>query len=204
MAPLEIGAGGFHEFVHRGRTAAAGGLVGRKDHALDAVLTVDRPQRHQRGDGGAVRVGDDALVIPDAAGVDLGDHQRDVRVHAEGRGIVDHNGACLDRNRRELAGNAAAGREQRDVDALEGALGEFLDHDLFAAERDGLAGGAGAGQRLELADRKTAAVHGGDEFGADSAGDADYRDDGIVTHFRFSMFSAGNKKAPDLFRRGFG
>ena len=109
---------------------------------------------------------------------------------------------------RKLAGNAAARREQRDIDAVEGALGEFLDHDRLAAELNGLAGRAGAGQRLQSADGKAALVHGGDEFGADCAGDANYRYDGIVTHFALFMFDFGSsqaiKKAPDLFRRGFG
>ena len=124
-------------------------------------------------------IGDDALVVPDAAGVDLGDHQRHVRVHPERRGIVDHDGAGLHRERRELPGDAAAGREQRDVDALEGALGELLDHDPLAAEIDGLAGRAGARQRLQPADRKAAPVHGGDEFGADGAGHAGNGNNGI-------------------------
>jgi hypothetical protein len=81
----------------------------------------------------------------------------------------------------------------------------FLDHDRLAAEFDRLAGRAGAGQRLEPADGKAAPVHGGDEFGADCAGDADNGDDGIVIHLalRF-VWVLGNKKAPDLFRRGFG
>jgi hypothetical protein len=134
------------------------------------------------GDGGAVRVGDDALVVADAACVDLGDHQRHVRIHAEGGGVVDHDGAGLDRERCILLRDAAAGGEQGDVDALEGALGQLLDDDVLAAERYRLAGRAGACERLELADAKAALVHGGDEFGAYRTGDADNRDDGIVTH----------------------
>ena len=54
--------------------------------------------------------------------------------------------------------------------------------DPLAAEVDGLAGRAGAGQRLELADRKGAPVHGGDEFGADSAGHAGNGNNGFVAH----------------------
>ena len=82
-----------------------------------------------------------------------------------------------------LLRDAAAGGEQGDVDAFEGALGQLLDDDVLPAERHRLAGRAGAGQRLELADAKAALVHGGDEFGAHRTGDADNRDDGIVTHF---------------------
>ena len=64
---VEIGAGRFHQLLHRGGAGAARRLIGRQDHALDAVLPVDRPQRHQRRDRRAVRIGDDALVIADAA-----------------------------------------------------------------------------------------------------------------------------------------
>ena len=89
--------------------------------------------------------------------VDLGDHQRHVRVHPEGRGVVDHDGAGLHRDRRELPRDAAAGREQRDVDAVEGVLVELLDDDLLAAEVERLAGRARARQRLQLADAESRA-----------------------------------------------
>ena len=173
-AAFEMSAGRFHQLLHHGGTAAARRLVGRQDDALDAVLPVDRPQRHQRGDRRTVRNGDDALVLPDTARVDLRDHQRHVRVHAEGRGIVDHDRAGPNGRGRELPGGAATCREQRDVDAL--------DDDFLTAEVDGLAGRPGAGQRLELADRKGAPVHGGDEFGADSAGHAGNGYNGFVAH----------------------
>ena len=202
--PVEAGAGRFLQFLHRRRTGAAGRLIGRQDHALDAVLLVDWPQRHQRRDRRAIRVGDDALVIPDAVSVDLGDHQRHVRIHPEGRGIVDHDGAGLHCDWRVLSGNAAASRKQRDVDAMEGVRGQLLDKNPLAAEVDGLAGRAGARQRLELADAEIALVHGGDEFGADSAGYTDNGYNGIVRHFGLSSRFAGNKKAPVLFGRGFG
>jgi hypothetical protein len=137
----------------------------------------------QRGDRGAVGNGEDALVLADAVGVDLGDHQRHVRIHPEGGGVVDDHGAGLHRERREFAGNAAAGREQRDIDALEGALVKLFDDHLLAAKIDGLAGRACARQRLELTNRKGTSVHGGDEFGADGAGHADDGNNGIVRHF---------------------
>ncbi len=61
-------------------------------------------------------------------------------------------------------------------------LGQFLDDDLLAAKADGLSGGAGARQRLQPADREFALVHGGDEFSADGAGDADDGHGGIAVH----------------------
>jgi len=90
---------------------------------------------------------------------------------------------------------------------MERVRGQFLDQDPLAAEIDSLAGRTGARQRLELADAEIALVHGGDEFGADSAGYADNGYNGIVGHFGLSSrfeHAAGNKKAPVLFRRGFG
>ena len=83
----------------------------------------------------------------------------------------------------ELPGNAAARREQRDIDAFERTLVEFLNHDFLAAEIDGLAGRARARQRLQFPDRKAALVHGGDEFGTDSTGHAGNGNHGIVLHF---------------------
>ena len=61
---------------------------------------------------------------------------------------------------------------------------------------------------LSLPSGKSAPVHGGDEFGADRAGYADNGNNGLVAHgpillVRASMLRA-IKKAPVLFRRGFG
>src|SRR5437899_820862 len=90
--------------------------------------------------------------------------------------------ASLDGRWREFSRGAATCREQRDVDALERLFGELLDHDPLTAEVDGLARRPGAGQRLELADGKGAPVHGGDEFGADSAGYTSNGNNGFVAH----------------------
>ncbi len=73
----------------------------------------------------------------------------------------------------------------------------------LAAEFDGLAGRAGAGQRLELADGKTAPVHGGDEFGADCAGHAGDGNNGFVAHGSVLWLGdSGNKKSPGPFQAG--
>jgi len=120
----------------------------------------------------------------------------------------------LDRDRRKSPGDAAAGREQRDVDALEGVFGQFLDYELLAAKRKPLACRALAGKRFQLADAKAALVHGGHELATHSAGHAGNGNNGIVGHFALLCSSmipenrsgshSGNKKAPDLCRRGFG
>ena len=180
---FEAGARRFHQFLHGGSTRAARRLIGRDDQALDAVLPMDRPQRHQRGDRRAIRYGNDALVLTDAARVDLRDHQRHVRVHAEGGGIVDDDGAGLGGDRRIFPGNAAAGGEQRDVDAVERIRSQFLNGDGLATKAKRLARRTGARQRFQPADREPALVHGGDEFGTDGAGHAGNGNNRIVLHF---------------------
>ena len=52
--------------------------------------------------GGAVRVGDDAVVVSDRVAVHLGDDERCVRVHAEDGGVVDDDAASLSGLRRPL------------------------------------------------------------------------------------------------------
>ena len=118
------------------------------------------------------------------AGVDLGDHQRHVRIHPEGRRIVDDDGAGLDRDGRELPARCrrpprtARCRRLRTSRSVSSSITIVLP-----AKFDGLARRARARQRLQLADRESALVHGGDEFGADSAGHAGNGNNGIVLHF---------------------
>ena len=106
-----------------GLGAGAGhGLVAGGEDALAAERLVQRIERHQRDGRGAVRVGDDALVPLHVRRVDLRHHQRHVVVHAEGAGIVHHHAAGLGGDGRKLLRDAAAGAEQRDVDARERVL----------------------------------------------------------------------------------
>src|SRR5882757_8731964 len=85
---------------------------------------------------------------------------------------------------------------------MEGMRGQFLDQDPLATEVDGLAGRAGAGQRLELTDAEIALVHGGDEFGADSAGDTDNGYNRIVRHVGLPLWLQAIKKSPGPFQAG--
>ena len=51
---------------------------------------MDGVQRHKGDGGGAVRVGDELLSLA-RLHVDLGDDERDVRVHPPRRRVVDHD-----------------------------------------------------------------------------------------------------------------
>ena len=52
-------------------------------------------------------------------GVDLGDDQRHVVVHAPVAGVVDDDRAGLDQLRRPLGADRAAGRGEHEVEALD-------------------------------------------------------------------------------------
>mgnify|MGYP007068789169 CR=1 FL=1 len=73
-------------------------LVGGDDQALEPGRVVERRQGHHHHHGGAVRVRDDALVVLRGLGVDPGDDQRHVLMHAPETGVVDNDGSGLDEN----------------------------------------------------------------------------------------------------------
>ena len=75
----------------------------------------------------------------DVVGVDLGHDQRHLGVHAEGMAVVDHDGAALDGFGQQLLGDIVAGSAEYDVAALKGLGASLFDHNLLAAELDGLA-----------------------------------------------------------------
>ena len=81
--------------------------------------------------GGAVRVGDDAVVVSDRVAVHLGDDERCVRVHAEDGRIVDDDAAGLNSLRRPLLQEEAAGARRcewtlpRDRGSERGRRGEW-------------------------------------------------------------------------------
>ena len=63
------------------------------------------------------------LVAVERVGVDLGDDQRHVVVHAPVAGVVDDDRAGLDQPRRPLGADRAARRGENDVEALDRLLG---------------------------------------------------------------------------------
>ena len=129
---------------------AGNGLVAGGENALHTESLVQRIERHQRNGGGAVRVGDDALVLLHVRGIDFGHDERDGIVHAEGAGVIHHHAAGLGGDRGEFLGDAAAGAEQGDVDALERVFSEFLNRNVLPSELQLLADGTGGGEQSQL------------------------------------------------------
>ena len=81
--------------------------------------SIERLERDDHLHRRAVGVGDDPAVAVDRVGVDLGDDQRHVVVHAPVAGVVDDDGARLDQLRRPLGADRAAGRGEDEVEALD-------------------------------------------------------------------------------------
>jgi hypothetical protein len=96
-------------------------LIGRDDDALDAGAVMQRLQRHHHLRGRAVGVRDDHLVaiFLDRVGVHLGHDQRDRRVIAVKRAVIDHHAALRGGDGGIFFRRVRADGEQRDVIAGE-------------------------------------------------------------------------------------
>ena len=144
------------QLVDRGLAGAGDRLVGRDHEALDPRLVVEWLQGDDHLHRRAVRVGDDPAVPLDRVGVDLGDDQRHVVVHAEMAGVVDDDGARLDQLRRPLGADRSARRGEDDVEALDRVLAERTALERRAVPIDLPAGRALGGEGNQLADREAA------------------------------------------------
>ena len=105
----------------------------------------------------------------DVVGVNLGHDQRYLGIHTEGMAVIDHDGAALDGLGQQLLRNVVAGGSKHDIAALKGLGASFLNHDLLAAELNGLARGACTCQQLELANRELLLVEALEHLGAYSS-----------------------------------
>ena len=82
--------------------------------------------------------------------VDFRDDERDVRIHAEGRAVIDDDAAALDGFGGQGEGDGAAGAEDREIEAFEGFRLGFLDGPFLAAVGHLGACGAGGSQGAEF------------------------------------------------------
>ncbi len=95
----EDGAGLVEQLVHAVLAGTGDRLVGRHHDALDGGAVMQRLQRDDELGGRAVRIGDDVLlgIAHDGIRIDFRNDQRNFRIVAPGRGIVDHDAAlCAD------------------------------------------------------------------------------------------------------------
>ena len=107
------------EFFDRLGAGAGDRLVARGKNPFHLKCLVEGKERHQRDGGGAIGIGDNALVAPHISSIDFGNHQRDGVVHAKGAGVIHDHASRPGRNGGELLRNAAASAEQGDVNSRE-------------------------------------------------------------------------------------
>ena len=178
LAVVDDRAGLLEKLLDARQPAARDRLVRRRDHPHQPRLVVQRLQHRHRGHRGAVRVGDDALrpVARVAFEVHLADDQRHVGVLAEGRRVVDDDGARSGEPRSLHTRHRRARGEQCDVKtARVGGLG-VLDLDLLAAEFELAALRARGREEPHRRRREVALVEQRAHHLADLSGRADYTD----------------------------
>jgi hypothetical protein len=163
------------ELAHRRRACPRGGLVGGDHDLPDADCLMDRPHRGSQDRCRAVRIGDDALVALEVTGIHFRHDQRRIRIHAEGRRVVDHDRARGLRCRHEFTAACGARGEEGDVDALEGASLQQLDGHRLALEVQGFADRALRSEKLQFTDRKIPAFEHAQDLDPDGSGSTNDR-----------------------------
>ena len=159
--------------LHQAGLARAGDrLIGAGHHGLDGRELVDGGHRHQGNDGGAVGVGDNALVVKSVGAVDLGYHQGHVWIQTEAGAVVHKHRAGLYDGGGKLFGHAAAHGAQDEIHALEAAFAGLLNGDVPPLEEDGAARAAGAGQGPQRLYRKIILLQNLEHLAAHGAGGA--------------------------------
>ncbi len=161
------------QFLHRRGPGSGGGLIGRRRHAPDRLLPVQRSQRHHRHRGHAVGIGDHAGPPGKALAVHFGHDQRHAVGHPEGRGVVHHQRAGRGGHRSVLPRDRRAGGEEGHVHALERRLAQRLHHHRIAPEGQASSRRPRRGQQAKFANRKAAPFKLIDQLGAHRAGGAD-------------------------------
>ena len=100
--------------------SSAGGLIGGYVDTADVAEALDGVQGDDHLDGCAVGVGDDATGADEGIGsIYLRYDERDIILHTEGAGVVDHHGAVLGDRLCILEGYTPTGRDEGHVNILE-------------------------------------------------------------------------------------
>ena len=171
---------------------AGNGLIGGDHHAADACGVVQGLQGHDHLDGGAVRVGDDAVVPFQRFGVHFGHDQRATLVHAPRAGVVHDDAARGGGVGGVLFGGGAARGEDGDVDAFEHIFLQFAHDQLGIPVGDFGPGGTGRGEGNDLSGGEVPAFKGLQHFTADGAGSSHNSDNEFF--FRHGILYPRTKK----------
>ena len=108
------------QFGHSGSACSRSTLVAADMNTLDVAQLLKGLQHNNHHDSGAVGVGNDtARTIVSVSGIAFGDYQRDVVVHTEGTGIVNHDTTILRYGLCKLLRCTGTGRGEGNIDILE-------------------------------------------------------------------------------------
>src|SRR5215212_6842979 len=159
-------------------------LIGGDDQPLDPDRVEDRLQRHHQLHRGAVGIRDQAVVIGDRVVVHPRHDEGYVVMHPPVARVVDDHGTRIDDLRRPLRAHLAPGGGKHQVEALDRSVGQLLDLELGAGERNAAARRASGGERHQLGDREPALGQHLEDRRADGAGGAEDADAiaGVVAH----------------------
>ena len=173
------------QLLHSLLSGARDRLVGRDHHPADLEGVVQRLQGHHQLGGGTVGIGDDVAlaVVAKRITVHLGHDERNVRVHAPVRRIVDHHASRARHLRRVLFRDRAAGGEQADIGGGEVVRAERRDlKRLFLAVGDFLADRSRRGECHHLVGGKLPLGQHAKHFAAHRTGGSRHRNP--VSHRR--------------------
>jgi len=121
--------------LHRAAGAGTGNrLIGGGSHGLDGRNGVQGVHRGDGDNGGAVGVGDDAIVPCYVLGVHFGNDEGHLGVKTEGGGIVHEDRAGLDNGGSEALRNVVFGGTQNNVHTLESLVTGLLNGHVLALE----------------------------------------------------------------------
>ena len=151
---------------------AADSLIGADDDAIDAGFFVERIERADHENGGAVWIGDQTLVILCCLTVDFWNDQRNIRFKTEGGAVVDDDDALALRQAAKFTAGRTAG-EKRQIHAIEGICGGFFNNVVLALEIDDLAGAVFRSQKLQPSVWEIVLIHDLEQFLTDSTGRTD-------------------------------
>ena len=127
-------------------------------------------QPHQRDRGGAIRIGENPVVVIDRIGIDFRDDERHLGVHAKSRAVIHHDTAALHRFVREFEGLVAPRTENRDVEPVEAFRRGLFDGPGFVLKGLCLSGRACGREQMKFRNGERSLVKKTNDFLTDCAG----------------------------------
>jgi hypothetical protein len=110
-------------------------LIGIYNDSLYRVYSMKGIEGYHHLYGGAVRIGDDSLVLFDILRIDFGYDQGDIRVHSKGGTIVNYHGTRLRRYGRVTKANLSACGKQDHIYSSKAMSGDFPYIDLTVVNK---------------------------------------------------------------------